>query len=285
MVRLFAVMMLSSVAMAQSSFQGNPPTTEMTTAGSAVIAPSGLPALPKGKSTVIGGEIGKVDPVRDQLLLNVFGGGPHLKLLYDERTQAYRNGQKISVLQLHPEEHASVETTLDGTKVFALRIHILSQMPEGECRGQVVSYNPQTGELKVNEGLSEEPITLHVPSGTPIGRVGQKTFSAQQTGLSDLSRGALVDVQFQSSKGHGVATRVNILAVPGSAFVFSGNLSFLDAHAGRLVIVDPNNNESYQVFFDSSRFPVSSQLHEGSRVRVTTSFDGTKYVASDIMIE
>lgn len=285
MVRLFAVMMLGSVAMAQSSFQGNAPSTEITAAGNAAVVSNGLPAMPKGKSTVIGGEIGKVDPVRDQLTLNVFGGGPHLKLFYDERTQAYRDGQKISVLQLHPEEHASVETTLDGTKVFALRIHILSQMPEGECRGQVLSYNSQTGELKINEGLSQEPITLHVPPGTPIMRVGQKTFTAQQTGSFNLSRGALVDAQFENSKGQGVATRVNILAVPGSAFVFSGSLSFLDARAGRLVIVDPNNNENYQVFFDPSRFPISGQLHEGSRVRVTTNFDGVKYVASDIAVE
>lgn len=277
--------MIGSVAMAQSSLQGNKPVAETVTSGKTAIASSALPSLPKGKPTVIGGEIRVVDPVRDQFTLNVFGGGPHLKILYDERTQAYRNGQRISVLDLHPEEHASIETTLDGTKVFALKIHILSQIPEGECRGQVLRYNPETGELTINEALSHEPITLRVPSGTPVTRVGQSAFAAQQSGLSDLGRGALVQVNFESSKGRGVATRVNILATPGSPFVFSGSLSFLDTRAGRFVIVNPDDNQSYQVVFDPSRFPVSSQLHEGSRVKVTTNFDGTKYVASDIMIE
>jgi hypothetical protein len=277
--------MLGSMAIAQSSPPGQTSGAEKAVSANASVARSTLPPMPKGKSTVIGGEIRSVDPVRDQFTLNVFGGGPHLKILYDERTQAYRGGKRISVLQLHPEEHASIETMLDGTKIFALQIHVLTQLPEGECRGQVRSYNPQTGQLEINEGLSQEPITVRVPSNTPIARVGQSTFTAQQSGLSDLGRGTLVDVKFESSKGHGVATRVDILATPGSAFVFSGNLSFLDANAGRLVIVDANDNQSYQVSFDPSRFPVSSKLHEGSRVKVTTSFDGSKYVASDIMIE
>jgi hypothetical protein len=285
MVLLFAAAMLGSMAIAQSSPPGQTSGAEKAVSANASVARSTLPPMPKGKSTVIGGEIRSVDPVRDQFTLNVFGGGPHLKILYDERTQAYRGGKRISVLQLHPEEHASIETTLDGTKIFALQIHVLTQLPEGECRGQVLSYNPQTGQLEINEGLSQEPITVRLPSNTPIARVGQSTFTAQQSGLSDLGRGTLVDVKFESSKGHGVATHVDILATPGSAFVFSGNLSFLDANAGRLVIVDENDNQSYQVSFDPSRFPVSSKLHEGSRVKVTTSFDGSKYVASDIMIE
>jgi hypothetical protein len=285
MVLLFAAAMLGSMAIAQSSPPGQTSGAEKAVSANASVARSTLPPMPKGKSTVIGGEIRNVDPVRDQFTLNVFGGGPHLKILYDERTQAYRSGKRISVLQLHPEEHASIETTLDGTKIFALQIHVLTQLPEGECRGQVLSYNPQTGELEINEELSQEAITVRVPSDTPIARVGQSTFTAQQSGLSDLGRGTLVDVKFESSKGHGVATHVDILATPGSAFVFSGNLSFLDANAGRLVIVDANDNQSYQVSFDPSRFPVSSKLHEGSRVKVTTSFDGSKYVASDIMIE
>jgi hypothetical protein len=124
-----------------------------------------------------------------------------------------------------------------------------------------------------------------MPAGTPILRVGQKAFTSQQGGGADLSSGALVDVKFESTGSHSVATRVNVLAIPGSSFVFDGNLSFLDMRAGRLVIMTPNDNESYQVDFDPSRFPVSNQLHEGSRVKVTTSFDGTHYVATDIMIE
>jgi hypothetical protein len=285
MFRILIILAVSTAAVAQSPFQGQALDATTVASGNAVSSPNTLPSIPKGKSTVIGGEIRSFDPVRDQFMLNVFGGGPRLKILFDERTQVYRDGEKISVLQLRPEDHASIETTLDGTKVFALKIHILSDLPEGECTGQVVSYNPQNEELMINDKLSQQPIKLRVPSGTPITRVGQKTFTGQQVGQLDLGRGALVDVKFTSVKGRGVASDINILAVPGSAFVFSGNLSSFDVRAGRLVIADPDNDQSYQVRFDPSRFPVSSQLHEGSRVRVTTNFDGTQYVASDIMIE
>ena len=36
---------------------------------------SSLPPIPKGKSTVMGGVIHDVDPVRDQFTLKVFGAG------------------------------------------------------------------------------------------------------------------------------------------------------------------------------------------------------------------
>ena len=43
---------------------------------------------------------------------------------------------------LRPGDHVSVETVLDGTTVFARSIHMLSGSPEGECQGQVMSYDP-----------------------------------------------------------------------------------------------------------------------------------------------
>jgi len=248
-------------------------------------AASSLPPMPGGRSTVIGGEIRDVDPVRDQFTLKVFDG-KSMKVLFDARTQVYRDGVRIPQLDLHANDHASVETTLDGTTIFALRIHMLSQMPEGECRGLVLSYNAQTSELMINVALSQEPITLRVPEGTPVVRVGQNAVSAEQSGSSDLAHGSLVDVKFRGgSGGRGVATHVDILATPGSAFVFSGNLSFLDLRTGRFVLVDPRDNQTYQIAFDPSRFPVSRELHEGSVVRVTTTFDGSRYVASEIKIE
>ncbi len=100
-----------------------------------------LPPRPPGKSTVIGGAIQNIDPVRDQFTLKVFGGKP-MKILFDERTQVYRDGKRTPLRDLRPDDHASVETVLDGTKVFALSVHVLSQLPEGERQGQVMDYNP-----------------------------------------------------------------------------------------------------------------------------------------------
>ena len=279
-----ALVVLNAAMLAQSP-PPRPPDLEALPPAKASSTRSSLPPDPKGRSTVIGGVIRDVDPVRDQFTLKVFGGKP-VKVLFDERTEVFRDGVRISLLDLHSNEHASVETTLDGVTVFALRIHMLSQQPEGQSRARVLSYNPATGELVINVALSEQPIKLRVPAGTPVVHVGQDADSAQQGGLSGLTAGSVVDVKFTGGKGgQGVVTHMDILATPGSAFLFSGKVSSLDLHAGRLVVVDPRDGKTYPILFDPARLPISSELHNGSDVRVTTSFDGTRYTASQIKIQ
>jgi hypothetical protein len=286
MVVIIFVMLLNAVVVAAQPLPGKAADTNGLPSANAPTASAKLPPMPGGKSTVIGGEIRNVDPVRDQFTVKVFGG-QSIKVLFDERTQVYRDGVRIPLFELRPADHASIETTLDGTTIFALSIHMLSQLPEGEWRGQVLSYNPQIGELIINVGVSQKPITLHVPAGTPMVRVGQSDSSGgQQRGPTDLARGSVVDVKFRGRGGdHGVVTRVDIIATPGSAFVFSGNLSSLDLHSGRFVIVDPHDSQTHQILFNPSLFPVSRELHEGSAVKVTTTFDGSGYVASEITIQ
>ena len=246
---------------------------------------SSLPSPPAGKSTVIGGEIRNVDPVCDQFTVKVFGG-QSIRVLFDERTQVYRDGKRIPLLALEPDDHASVETTLDGAKIFALRIHLLSQLPEGEWQGQVLSYKPQIGELVINVGSSQKPVTLRVPVGTPVVRTGQAGISGQTGKPAELDRGSVVEVKFRSRPGsQGVATRIDVLAERGSTFVFTGKLSFLDLHSGQFMVIDRRDNQPHEIGFDPSRFPVSGQLNQGMAVRVTTTFDGTRYVASEITVQ
>jgi hypothetical protein len=225
-----------------------------------------------------------VDPVRDQFTLNVFGGRK-LKVLFDERTQVYRDGLKTPLHDLRAGDHVSVETVLDGTTVFARSIHMLSELPEGECQGQVMNYNPADHELTVRDALSSQPVKLRVPVGTAVVRQGQAVSSSADSGSVDFATGTLISVKFRSdNKGHGVASQVAILATPGTAFVFVGNVVSLDLHSGLLVVVDPRDDKRYDVFFDSARFPVSRELHEGADVTVTAAFDGARYVASAITI-
>src|SRR5579864_1132713 len=66
---------------------------------------SALPAMPSGKSTVLGGQIRNVDPVLDQFVLHIAGQRP-MRILFDERTQVFRNGARIPLRELRPEEHA-----------------------------------------------------------------------------------------------------------------------------------------------------------------------------------
>jgi hypothetical protein len=245
---------------------------------------AGLPAAPSGRSTVMGGEIQRVDPVRDQLRLKV-PGGHTITILFDERTQVYQNGKKIPILSLHPEDHASIETTLDGSDIFALRIHMLSDLPDGHLHGKVISYDRHIHELKLLVNESNDAVTLVTTEATPVARVGQIAFSAENFGSADLVHGSLVDVTFRAGKtGPGVATRIDVLAVPGAEFIFRGNLSFLDLRAGRMSIAD-GSDRPMDVSFEPSQFPVSHDLQEGSLVKVTARFDGSRYVASHISPE
>src|SRR5215469_13878163 len=98
-----------------------------------------IPDLPHGKSTILGGAIRDVDPVLDRFTLNIMGEKP-MRILFDERTQLFLDGKKIPLRDLHAAQHASVQTTLDGTSVFAISVHILSQLQQGDYRGAVQFY-------------------------------------------------------------------------------------------------------------------------------------------------
>lgn len=265
----------------QASLTSAPKTSAATTTVS-VIPELAIPLSLQKHSTVIGGEIKYVDPVRDQLSLKVFGGKT-VKIVFDERTQVYRDGQRIRVIDLKAEDHASIQTTLDGPVVFALKIHTLSQMPEGETLGQVTSFSAQTGDLTMKAALSQQGLTLHLPTSTPIVRVGQMASGSQLGSLRDLTKGALIDVKFKGTdSGQATVTLVHVVAVPGSAFTFRGNLANLDARSGRLVILDPSDNETYPITFDVAHLPADKDLKVGSPVTAVTRFDGTKYIATEI---
>ena len=244
---------------------------------------SALPAMPEGKSTILGGQIRNVDPVLDQFTLHIFGQRP-MKILFDERTQVFRNGVRIPLRELRPEEHASVQTVLEGPNVFAISIHMLSDLPQGECEGHVLAFIPETRELTIGSSLSRDPIRLLVRENTPVVRQGQTAFTARSEGQADLVSGALVSVKFDADeKGRAVADQVTVLAKPGSDFAFSGKVSSLDMHSGIMVVIDPRDQKSYQISFNPARLPMSQSLHVGDQVRITAAFDGEHYTAVDIV--
>jgi hypothetical protein len=300
MSRFLVIAILSGVALAQSASSSGPKSAQNQGAPAAALeseststAAPGLPMLPGGKSTVIGGTIRGVDTVRDQFTLDVFGGRT-MKVLFDQRTHVYRDGVTSNSRDLRPGNHVSVETVLDGTTVFARSIHLLSVLPQGECQGQVMSYDPAAREVTVRDSLSHEPVKLRVAAGTVVVRQGQaasasglgsEDIKGSDMSASDLAAGTLISVKFQSdASGHGVASQIAILAIPGAAFVFAGNVVSLDMHSGLLVLVDPRDEKRYEVFFDSAHFPMSREVHEGADVTLTADFDGARYVARAMTI-
>ena len=289
MDRSFAALILGGVLAAQllttgaRAEQGVNPQLAMETNDASVKFPA-MPAVPPGKSTIMGGEIQKLDPVRDQFQLKAFGQRP-MTILFDERTDVYLDGKKIPLRDLRSDSVASIQTVLDGTNVFAISIHLLSRMPEGEYQGQVLSYNADTKELSVSAASSRDPVKLVVPMNTPITRVGQVDLSSSRPGSSDLVKGTLISLTFEPNKeGQGIVNRIEVLATPGSAFVFGGILSSLDMHRGLLTVSDPRDQKTYQIVFDPSKFPTSQTLHEGDNVRVAATYDGSRYLANAIAL-
>ncbi|MGA2537357.1 MAG: hypothetical protein ABSF53_15175 [Terracidiphilus sp.] len=273
----------SLAAQAQAGQAAPPPADAKDDDTAAALPP--IPPPPGGKSTILGGEIRKIDPVGDVLTLKVYGQKP-VKILFDERTQLFMDGKKVPLHDLKPAEHASVQTILDGTKVFALSVHVLSKSPEGDYQGRVLSFDAATTELTLSSILSHQPMKLLVPAGTPIAREGQPSFTASQQGMSDLVKGALVSATFEADKsGHGVATKIVVLATPGAEFVFIGNIAALDTHAGTLALVDPRDDKTYSISFNPGNLPETQQLKMGQHITVTTNFDGVNYIAKSIAIQ
>ena len=288
MARLLALVIVGGVALGAPAAR----------AGAAQIAnprpdlqsghPSGdlyaLPPAPTGKSTILGGAITNLDLVRDQFSLQIYGQRA-VKILFDERTQVYRDGARIPLRNLRPEDRASVQTILDGTHVFALSIHILSRSPEGDCQGRVLRYNAGTGELTVRSDQSAEPVRMIVSANTSVVREGESAFTSAASGASDLMAGTLISATFKPEPGgRAIASRIAVLAVPGSSFIFGGSISFLDAHLGLLELVDPRDGKSYQIHFDSARAPASGNLHLGENVTIRARYDGTEYEAGEITV-
>jgi hypothetical protein len=149
----------------------------------------------------------------------------------------------------------------------------------------VLSYDPTTGDLNLVRGEGGEPINLRVTSGTRFSRKGQGTFASAQSGPADLQKGALVSVQFSpDGKGRGSATEIAFLATPGSQFIFSGNLTALDMHAGKMTLLDTRTNQSYEIEFNPSSAGPIQRVHAGQRVRVAADYDGTRYVAREVSV-
>jgi hypothetical protein len=236
-----------------------------------------LPSLPRGKATLVGGSISRLDRVRDQVTVRVFGG-PNMKVLFDERTRVYRDGAHASQRDLETGQKVYVETVLDGSKIFARTIHLVTQSSVGESQGQVIDYDAATGDLLLRDELSPEPVKLHVSSSTVISREGQQ-------GAANLVEGALVTVKFQpGSAGRREVSQISILATPGTAFTFVGQVTALDVHAGLMVMVDPRDQKRYEISFDPDRIEIPAALREGSQVTVSAGFDGNRYVASTLAV-
>ncbi len=236
-----------------------------------------LPTLPPSKASLIGGTIQKVDRVRDQITVQVFGGGK-MKILFDPRTQIVQGGTKAIAPDLRPGDRVYVDTVLDGSTIFARNIRLASAASGGNTQGVVKSYHADKGELVIRDLLSPDPVKLRITSSTRVTQ-GDHAASAVQ-----LVPGTLVNINFAAQKDGRDAQQISILAVPGTDFTFAGQVISLDLRIGLLVLKSATDHKTYEIYLDPARVDIDAKLRTGADVTTTANFDGTRYVARDLTI-
>ena len=232
--------------------------------------------LPKGKPTLIGGTVSKIDPVREAVTVRPFGGGGSLKILFDDRTHIFRDGVETTMLGIHRGDRLYVDTLLDGPHVFAKNIRVETHAAPAEARGQVLGYSARDGRLEIRDDLTSRPVSFHVTGSTVVRRRDESGSS------SDLLPGALVEVRFSSeSPGRRVAREVDIYAAPGASFTFTGKITYLDMAAGLLALQNRSDDKNYEVRFDPTA-GINDDLRLGAEVTVKALFDGRQYKVQNL---
>jgi hypothetical protein len=246
--------------------------------GSPTLPLPGLPGLPGGKTTLLGGTIQSLDHVRDRLVLEIFQEG-HMSVLFDERTRVFRDGKATSLDDLENGDRAYVDTTLDGTAVFARSIRVSARVPAGQISGQIVNFRPESGELLVRDSLSTAPVKMHLASNANLLQGDHTLFASQ------LVMGSLVSLTFTSGKDKEPdVSKLSVLASPGTTYVFSGQIEMLDLRRGLLVVLDPRTHKTYDIHFDTVEGHLTRDLKQGSNVTVLANFTGTRYESRDITV-
>ncbi len=234
------------------------------------------PSLPSRKVSLIGGTIVKLDRVRDQFTMQIFGGGK-MKIYFDPRTHFYRDGNEVPVSDLHRGDRVSVDTILNGSAIFARNIR-LKGGAAGESQGIVVSYRGDNGELVMRDVLSPRPLKLRLTTQTRFMDHGHSASAGQ------LVRGTLVAVKFGSQKdGSNIAQEVSILATPGTCLTFVGRVTDLDLRTGLLVLTSATDGKTYEIYLDPSAVGLDD-LRQAADVTVLTRFDGNRYVAQNVTV-
>jgi len=234
-----------------------------------------LPALAHTKVSLIGGTIYKLDRVRDEFTIQIFGGGK-MKVYFDPRTHIYNDAGEASVADLRKGDRVSIDTVLDGSTVFARNIRLKSTA-DGATQGIVVGYREDKGELTVRDALSPVPLKLHVTDKTRV------LDHDRAVSADSLLRGTLVTVKFASQKdGRGFAQEISVLASPGASFTFVGHVTALDLSSGLLVLTSATDGKTYEIYLNP--FVAADNLRQSADVTVLTRFEGNRYVAQSLTV-
>jgi hypothetical protein len=237
-----------------------------------------LPPVPRKNATLVGGTLEKLDRVRDRVTVRVFGGGRTTAFI-DPRTRVFRGTKEVTIADLREGQRVYLDTILDGSTIFAKNIRLDVAAARGESRGVIVKYREDRGELSIRDSIAPFPIKVRLSASTQFVQ-GDRSVPA-----SMLVPGSLVDVTFTSQgNGHDTAQKISILALPGTRYVFSGQVVHIDLRTGLLVLNSSTDHKTYEIYLDPSFHP-DDNLQPGSTVTAVTSFQDARYVARNLTVQ
>jgi hypothetical protein len=259
---------------------GTPAVSDTSTDAAIEVDPASLlpdlPPVPHKNATLIGGTLERLDRVRDQVTVRVFGGG-RMSALFDPRTKVYRGSTEVTIADLRQGERIYLDTILDGTTVFARRIRLKSTPTLGESQGILLKY--KNDEMVIRDGIAPNPVRIRLNPSTKFLQ-GERSVPA-----STLVPGSLIAVTFDpQGNGHDMARQVSILALPGTRYTFTGQVAHIDLRTGLLVITSSVDKKTYEVYLDPKVTP-GDNLQPGASVTVIANFEDSRYVARTLTID
>jgi hypothetical protein len=240
-----------------------------------------IPPMPKGKTTLVGGQVRNIDQIRNHMDVDSFGGG-HMRVHFDERSHFFRDGVETTQLAIRKGDRVYVDTMLDNTRVFARNVRINTGVTAANASGQITSFNPKTGALTLRDQIAARPVTFIVDQSTNL--TAEKNSGVSEVTRNDLKPGALIAVKFAPTGSHGIAREISVLAVPGTMFTFVGRVSNLDMR-GLVSVDNQSDQKNYDIHFDPAQTRPNRSLVVGSNVIVKAAFDGRQYQAQSIDVQ
>ena len=235
-----------------------------------------LPPLPRSEVSLIGGTVMRMDPIRDRIVVRVFGG-KDLTLDFDVRTQILQGTNSMAARDLRPGTRIYADTISKDGRIFAKAIRIEAGVPVGEARGQVIDWDAATRVLRVRDVISSQPFLVHIGAGTEV-RADDRVVP-----VTDLVAGSLVHVTFRSGReSTNSAQKIEILARPGSVVRFEGKIVVVDLRDGHVTIAENTGENTFEVALDSLSQDAKLRLRQGADVTVQARFDGRRYQAQSI---
>lgn len=281
-LRVIAILVVAALAWAQTSPQptnsnASKPNPEAERERSRYDPLLDLPPLPQGKLTLMGGTVGKIDPITNRLQLRDFGGGK-TNIVFDLRTKILRNGTPATVKDIQPGHRVYVDTMLNGDQIFAKTIRLETSIDQGDARGQVVTVDAARGVLELREEVAPEPFQFRLTPQTAIMMKGRRANASQ------VLPGALVRIKFAAGASGSLVREIQVLANPGEIFTFVGKITFLDLRLKRFAIANQTDHETYEIALERVGTSQVRGLRVGSNTVVKTVFDGKNYQAQSIEI-